>query len=209
MKLYHYWRSSSSWRVRWALAYKKVAYEGVAVDLLSGESDSETHLARHPFGYVPVMEIEGQMLTESLAMIRYLEDVHPKPSLLGEGLNPIARARIVELAETINADTQPLQNLDPQFLHSDDPEKRKAWAKHWIVRGLTAYERLCSKTAGKFSVGDSLSVADLCLVPQLYNARRYEVDLSPYTTIARIEKNCADLESYRASEPSKFEPKKV
>lgn len=211
MKLYHYWRSSSSWRVRWALAHKKVPYEEIAVDLLNGESDSPEHLARHPFGFVPVMEYQGQILTESLAMIGLIEDLHPEPSLFGRGKSPkspMIRAKIIELAETINADTQPLQNLDPQYLHSDDPEKRKAWAKHWIARGLSAYEKLCRSSSGLYSVGDELSVADLCLIPQLYNAARYEVSLSEFPTIQKIEVNCKKLESYELSEPSKFEPKK-
>lgn len=204
LKLYHYWRSSSSWRVRWALNLKKVSCEYIHVNVLNGETESPEHLARNPLGFVPALEIDGTFLTESLAMIQWLEDTHPTPSLLGK--KPLERAKIWQLAETINASTQPLQNLNPQFLHSDDPEKRKTWAVHWNKIGLQAYETLCKASAGKFSVGDQLTAADLCLIPQCYNAKRYEIDIAKYPTIHRIYQSAIQEPSYTESAPERYQP---
>ena len=215
LTLYHYWRSSSSWRVRWALAHKGIPCDFVPVDLLNGEAEAEEHRRRNPMGYVPALEISAEtnlsiapvMLTESIAMIEFLEELYPKPSLLpGDSIN---RARIRALAETINAGTQPLQNLNAQFFHSDDAEKRKAWAQHWIREGLAAYEQIASRTAGLFSVGDELSVADLCLIPQCYNARRNDIDLKAYPNIARIETTALQTQSCKLSHPDRYEPGKT
>ncbi len=204
LTLYHYWRSTSSWRVRWALAHKNIPCKYVAIDLLKGESESPEHLKRNPLGYVPVLEIQGTFIAESMAILDLLEELHPEPALLPS--DPIRRAQVRQLAEMINADTQPLQNMNPQFLHSDDPEKRKQWAQHWIQNGLSAYELVVKTTAGKFSVGDELSFADLCVIPQMYNARRYEVSLDSCPTLLKIESECKKLPSYLAAEPDRFQP---
>ena len=210
--LFHYWRSSSSWRVRWALAHKGVNYRTIPVDLLSGESESPEHLERNPMGFVPVLRIESELdsglepllLCESLAMIELLEELFPKPTLYpGDAFR---RAQIRQLAEIINAGTQPLQNLGPQFLHSTDAEERKRWAQHWIRNGLQAYEKLVSKTSGHFSVGDEITTADLCLIPQCYNARRYDIAVEDYPTIARIEALALQSDACRASHPDRFTP---
>lgn len=211
LKLYHYWRSSSSWRVRWGFAMKGIDCELVAVNLLNGESESPEHLARNPLGYVPVLELPGprgpMYLRESMAILEWAEETHPDPSLLpGDALN---RARIRQLAEVISADTQPLQNLGPQYLHSEDPERRKAWAQHWIRHGMQAYEKMVDETAGRFSVGDTVSLADLCLVPQCYNALRYEVALEEFPTIHRIYSAAIETPGYFASAPERFEPRAV
>lgn len=214
LKLYHYWRSSSSWRVRWALAYKGIPYDPLAVNLLNAETESEEHLARHPLGFVPVLEIGSKKLTESLAIIHYLEQIVPSPSLF---LKPQAgaaydeetaylQAKVIELTETINADTQPLQNLDPQQLHSSDPAEQKKWAIHWIRRGLSAYEKLCKPVYGRFSVGNQITASDLCLIPQIYNAKRYGIEISDYPILEKIEQNAKLEKSYQESEPSRFEP---
>lgn len=207
LKLYHYWRSSSSWRVRWTLALKNIPHELIPVSLLNGESESAEHLKRNPLGYVPVLDIDGNYLFESLAIIRYLEENWPTPSVLGAATDALTRARIWQLAEIINASTQPLQNLTPQEMYSDDPEKRKTWAKHWNKIGLNAYEKICVETAGKYSIGDTLTLADLCLIPQCYNAKRFDVDLTEFPTISRIYANAQKEPSYIMSEPSRFEPK--
>lgn len=218
LRLYHYWRSSSSWRVRWGLALKGIPCEYVAVDLLSGESESPQHAARNPLGYVPVLEFLGgslhgrsaeapvrPFLAESMAILEWAEEVHPEPRLLaGDAFH---RAWIRQLAEVINADTQPLQNLGPQYLHSsEDAGKRKAWAQHWIRNGLAAYESLVIHTAGKFSVGDAITLADLFLVPQCYNAERYEVPLDPYPTVKRISEAALATPEGRASHPDRYKP---
>lgn len=204
MRLYHYWRSSSSWRVRWAFAHKSIACEFVAVDILKEETDAPTHLARNPLGFVPVLEIGGAFLAESMAIMEWAEETTPKPTLLpGDALN---RARVRQLAEMINADTQPLQNLNPQQLHSSDPAKQKEWARHWMLRGLGAYEKIASRTAGVFSVGDELSLADLCLIPQCYNALRYDIALEDFPTVARVHAAAMKTESCEASHPDRFKP---
>ncbi len=215
LRLYHYWRSTSSWRVRWALAFKGIPVEYVAVSLLDGESESEAHRTRNPFGYVPVLEFldetdsKRRYLVESLPMIEFLEETHPENSVLPS--NPRDRAHVRALAETINAGTQPLQNLTTQIAYSPDSEpssaeKRKAWAQLWIRQGLEAYEALAHARAGKFSFGDSLTLADFCLIPQCYNAIRNDVSFENYPTIARVYANAIQTESYLASEPDRFKP---
>jgi maleylacetoacetate isomerase len=204
-KLYHYWRSSSSWRVRMALEYKKIPFSAVAVGLLNGESESPEHLKRNPAGFVPVLETsDGNYLTESLAIIRYLEELYPTPSLLpGTALD---HARIWALAETINSGTHPLQNIPVMQLHSSDPAEQKKWSQHWIRNGLEIFETLSAKTAGKFSHGDQFSIADVCLIPQCYNAARYEVDFRQFPTIARVYDACFGLECQKKSHPDQYQP---
>jgi maleylacetoacetate isomerase len=208
LKLYHYWRSSSSWRVRWALAIKGLSYEPVAVSLLNGESEGPSHRTRNPLGFVPVLEVTDtngtRSLIESIAILEWLEETHPEnPLYPGDAWN---RALIRQFVEIINADTQPLQNLPAQELHSLDPENRKSWARHWILQGLQAYETLAQRTAGRYTVGDDLSAADLCLIPQVYNAKRYQVDLAPFPTIRQICLNAEQTESWKQSEPERFNP---
>jgi maleylacetoacetate isomerase len=215
LRLFHYWRSTSSWRVRWALAYKDIAVDYVTVSLLDGQSESPEHLARNPFGYVPVLEFVDEMnpalryLVESLAIIEYLEETHPTNPLLPK--DPRDRAHVRALAEAINAGTQPIQNLTTQIAYAPDSdpahtEKRKAWAQLWIRRGFEAYEALAHSRAGKFSFEDSLTMADLCLIPQCYNAIRNDVSFDEFPTIARVYANAIATESYRASEPDRFKP---
>lgn len=209
LRLYHYWRSTSSWRVRWAFALKGMECEYIPVNLLSDEPESEAHLARNPLGYVPALVVERPgkpplHLAESLAIIEWSEELKPAPPLLPGDADQ--RAKIRMIAEMINADTHPLQNLNPQLLHSEDPEERKQWARHWIKNGLQACETVVSKTAGQFAVGDSVTLADLCLVPQMYNARRYDVALDAFPTLLRIEAACKGTEGYQASEPGRFQP---
>jgi len=210
LRLYHYWRSTSSWRVRWGLAHKGIDCEFVPVSLLDGESESPAHLARHPLGFVPVLERldapdeKSRYLTESIAILEWLEETHPERPLLPR--DPWARAQVRALTETINADTQPIQNLSVQIKHSDDPEARKAWAQHWIRNGLAAYEKLCARSAGKFSLGDSLTIADLCLVPQAFNAERFGVSLAEFPVIQAVVANAKATPSCAAAEPEKFRP---
>jgi maleylacetoacetate isomerase len=209
LKLYHYWRSSSSWRVRWALAHKGIEVEYIAVSLLNGESESPEHLARNPLGYVPVLEVletgkKPARLFESIAILEWLEETYTERPLLPK--DTWSRALVRQLVEIINAETQPLQNLPPQELHSQDPAEKKRWAQHWIRLGLQTYETIVRETAGVFSVGNSLTFADLCLVPQVYNAKRYDIDLSAYPTLLRICTEAEKTLSWKQSEPEKFKP---
>ncbi|RYG64127.1 maleylacetoacetate isomerase [bacterium] len=212
LRLYHYWRSSSSWRVRLALAHKKVSAEMVAVSLLDGESESDSHRSRNPLGFVPVLEFldetnpKKRYLAESLPMIEWLEETYPEYPLLPH--DRYDRALVRSLAEIVNSEIHPLQNLTTQLHYSLDPEKRKEWAQHWISEGLRAYEKLASPGAGNFSFGDALTSADLCLYPQLYNAKRFEVSLEPFPTLERILKHAeANLPIYQKTHPSVYEPR--
>ena len=206
--LYHYWRSSSSWRVRWAFALKGIECDFVSVDLLSDEPASETHLKRNPLGYVPVLELsqDGKpfYLSESLAIISWAEERVVTQSLLPQ--DPLLRARTRQLAEIVNSGIQPLQNPSVQEVYSDDAAKRKAWAQKWTHAGFRAYEMWSLTTAGKFSVGDEITLADLCLIPQIYNAERNGVTLEDYPTLARINRNALATDACLQSHPERFKP---
>lgn len=208
-RLYHYWRSSSSWRVRWALALKKVACEFVAVNLLEGEQTGEAHHQRNPFGTVPVLEIAdgkgpSKFLAESTAIIEWLEENFPKPSLISG--DSFQRARIRQLSQIINAGIQPLQNLKTMVFYSEESEKRNAWSAHWIRNGLQAYEALVRETAGKFSVGDQTTMADLFLIPQCYNAKRFNLPLEEFPTITRIYTDAMETKECQSTTPERCKP---
>lgn len=208
--LHHYWRSSSSWRVRWALAHKGIAYESNAVDLLSGAQADAAYVAnKSPMGYVPSLEVDGRPLTESVAILEWLEETVPTPSLYPR--DPWARARVRQLVEFVNAGTQPLQNLSVNRHHSSDLEEQKRWAAHWIERGLRALERELAVVAGeglggRYAVGDSLTAADLYIAPQLYNARRFAIDLGPFPRLVAVEEAALQTDSARTSHPDRFQP---
>ncbi len=215
MKLYHYWRSSSAWRVRWALAHKGIECEMQAVNLLNGESESPEHLARNPMGFVPVLEFLDQAdtkkryLSESVAIIEWLDEKFPKNALYPK--DAYLRAKTRALVEIINAGTQPLQNIPAQTYYApgesaEDTEKRKKWTQHWIQNGLAAYDKICESTAGKYSIGDEITAADLFLIPQCYNAIRWEVPLAQFPNVERIYKSAIQTEAYKLSEPDRFKP---
>eukprot|EP01039_Chlorochromonas_danica_P011448 gene11448-12802_t len=207
--LYHYWRSSCSWRVRWALEYKKIPCQYVAIDLLQGQQRSEEHLARNPVGYVPVLAVESpdhptRYICESCAILEFLEEVHPSPSLLPGDV--FQRARIRQLVQVINSDTQPLQNMTVQKEHSGDPEERTRWIRLWINKGLHAYETLAKETASSFSVGDELTMADVYLIPQLYNAMRFDIPLTDYPVLHKIHEAAMETASCQAAHPDAYKP---
>ena len=209
MKLYGYWRSSSAWRVRIALAWKGVPYEYQAVHLVrdGGEQHGAAYRAVNPMEEVPTLELEEEedgkvrRLTQSLAIIDYLEAYAPSPPLLPRA--PFLRARVRQLAEIINAGTQPLQNSGVLARVKQVGGDEQAWARHYIARGLGALELAAKETAGAFLVGEAVSVADVLLVPQLYNARRFAVPLDPYPLLTRIEAACVSLPAFADSHPDK------
>jgi maleylpyruvate isomerase len=209
VKLYSYWRSSSAWRVRIALAWKGIDCEIIPVHLLrdGGEQHLPPFLARNPLGQVPVLEVErtdaGQpavLLTQSVAILEYLEETHPAPPLLPA--DPLARARTRRLVEIINSGMQPFQNLRlQQTLRSHGVEPIPV-ARAFITSGLNALENYARDGAGQFLVGDSPTFADIMLVPQLHAARRLGVEIpngpaSPFPTLARVEAACAALPAFR------------
>lgn len=205
--LYSYWRSSCSYRVRIALNLKKLAYEYRAVHLIrdGGGQRHSDYLRLNPKGEVPCLTHRGRPLAQSMAIIEYLERVFPAPALFPT--DPWAAARVRQLCELVNAGTQPLQNLS--VLQELDrrchvgPAGQSDWAKFWIDRGLKALEATLKNTCGRFCLGDEVSAADLFLVPQIYNAVRYELDLNAYPTLERINKSCLAMEAFQRAEPSR------
>ncbi len=204
MKLFGYWRSSSSHRVRIALHHKGLAFEQAPVHLMKdgGEQYAPEYRARSPMAKVPALELDdGRVLTESLAIIEYLEDTHPTPPLLPR--DPYSRARARMLAELVNSGIQPLQNLSVLKHVRETGGDDKAWLQHWVSTGLAALERAVQATAGRFCVGDEPSVADVCLVPELFFARRFYIDLEAMPTLVRIDAACAELPAFAAAAPER------
>jgi maleylpyruvate isomerase len=204
MKLYSDWRSSSSWRVRLALHHKGLPFETVPVDLLKGEQHTPAHLARNALGTVPLLEVEDEgrvlQLAQSVAIAEYLEERWPERPLFPTARGD--RALVRALAETVNSFIQPFQNLSvmkhvKHELHADE----KAWAVHFVGRGLAMLEAEAKPTAGAFLFGDQVSWADCCLVPQLASARRFGIDLAPFPTLLRAEASFAPLPVFGAAHP--------
>ncbi len=205
-KLYGYFRSSAAYRVRIALNLKGLDYAQVPVNLVKGEQRDEANLARNPQGLVPILETdEGVQLSQSLAICEYLEERHPEPALLPA--DPEGRARVRSLAQLVACEIHPLNNLKVlKYLVHElklDEAAKLAWYRHWIAEGFTALEaRLAGEAAtGAFCHGDSPSLADLCLVPQVFNAERFECDLSAYPTIRRIAERCRGMEAFAKAAP--------
>ena len=213
MRLTSYWRSSSAWRVRIALAYKEIAHELVIVHLLrgGGEQHHEGYLEKNPMAQVPMLEVDGAgqvfRLTQSMAILEYLEETKPVPPLFPRA--PEARARARELAEIVNSGIQPLQNLrfirEVKALGVDPYPVTRAYTE----TGLHALERHAKECAGRFLVGDALSIADIYLVPQLYAARRFGVSVEPFPTLLAVEKECEALPAFQTAHPNEqpdFDP---
>jgi maleylpyruvate isomerase len=209
VKLYTYWRSSSVWRVRIALAWKAIPHD-VETVALAGEAPrqhSPEFRALNPLGQVPVLLLDEagadgrpRRITQSTAILEYLEERFPAPPLLPA--DAWLRARSRQLVQMVNSGIQPLQNLaTTNHLESIGGGDGLAWRRHFISIGLAALERDARETAGAFLVGDAPTFADLYLVPQLYNARRNSVDLAPYPTLARVDAACAALPAFQAAHP--------
>jgi maleylpyruvate isomerase len=211
MKLYNYWRSGSSWRVRIALGLKGISYEYVPVNLVKdgGEQFKPEHRSRNPMGQVPVLEWtedDGQVrqLAQSLAIIEYLDERFPDsgPPLLPKDRWLRAQARM--LAEHINSGIQPFNNQATlKHVKSLVPDGDRPWAAHWIGRGLEALEQAVKPVAGHFCIGDTPTVVDCLLVPQLYSARRFEVALEAFPTLTRIESRCVILPAFQGAAPER------
>lgn len=205
LRLYGYWRSSCSWRVRIALNLKGIPYEYSPVHLTreGGEQHKGPFSSLSRLAQVPVLEwTEGGVkhhLTQSLAILRFLDDLVVEPPL--QPTSPLLRARAWEAAEMINSGIQPLQNLSNMKRISALGGDPRAMAKDVITQGFVAVEEVLALSKGRYSVGDHPSIADCCLIPQIYNARRFEVDLEPFPTIRRVEGACGEHEAFRAAHP--------
>ena len=208
--LYDYWRSSASYRVRIALNLKGAAHERVAVNLLDGEQGQEAYRARNPQGLVPMLEADGTRLTQSLAIIAWLDAHFPEPPLLPAGAED--RAHVLALALTVAADIHPLNNLRVLKRLTKlgvEQEPRDDWYRHWVRLGFEALEALAAPRAGRFLFGDTVTLADLCLVPQMYNARRFDLPLDPYPTLVRADAEAGALDAFAAAHPDRVAPEAV
>ena len=207
MRLHTYFRSSAAYRVRIALNLKGLDYEAVPVHLVrgGGEHRQPAYLGLNPAGLVPALEDQGQVLTQSLAIVEYLEETHPQPALLPAAA--LDRARVRAIAQAIACDIHPVNNLRVlQYLTRElgaSEEQKNAWYRHWIGVGMQAVEAMLAGDArtGAFCHGDTPGLADCCLVPQVFNARRFGCELSAMPTVLRIADHCAGLEAFRRAAP--------
>jgi maleylpyruvate isomerase len=205
LKLHNYFRSSTSFRVRVALAMKGLDYDYLPVHLRKGEQRGQAFLALNPQGGVPALELDdGRVLTQSMAILEYLDEVHPEPPLLPA--DPLGRARVRALAYAVACDIHPLNNLRVlQQLGKlgQDQAGVADWFRHWVALEFAALEkRLAGEPeTGRFCHGDRPTLADLCLVPQVVNGARFDCDLAPYPTIRRIHEACMELDAFAKAHP--------
>lgn len=206
MKLYTYFRSSAAFRVRIALNLKGLAYEPAFVHLGKGEHRQPAYAAVNPQGLLPALQVDGALLAQSIAIMEYLEEAHPQPPLLPK--SPLGRARVRSLSLIVACEIHPLNN--PRVLkyvkntlgHSQ--EEVDAWYRHWIADGLAKLEaELVRPGTGRHCHGDAPSMADCCLVPQIFNAQRFACDLKPYPTATRVFDACMRLEAFDRAQPNK------
>jgi maleylacetoacetate isomerase len=204
MKLYSFFNSSTSFRVRIALALKGLPYEYAGVNLRSGEQGKEAYRALSPAGIVPVLVDGDVTLTQSLAIIDYLDQRHPMPRLVPE--DPVLRARVLEIAQTIACEIHPINNIRVlKYLTGTlgaSEEGKSAWYKHWVDEGLAAVEGLLARLpAAAYCVGDAPTLADCCLVPQVANALRMGCDLSRFTRVQAVYEHCMKQAAFIQAAP--------
>ncbi|MBR9970250.1 maleylacetoacetate isomerase [Magnetospirillum sulfuroxidans] len=207
MKLYTYFRSSTAYRVRIALNLKGLEYEAVPIHLVrgGGEQKSSAYQAINPQALVPALDVDGQVLTQSLAIMEYLEETHPEPALLPA--DALGRARVRAIALAIACEIHPINNL--RVLHylagtlALDQRQKDAWYRHWVESGLLAVEAMLAgrSETGVFCHGDNPGLADCCLLPQVFNAQRFKCDLAAMPTIRRIAANCQELPAFAKAAP--------
>ena len=205
--LHDYFRSSASYRVRIALNLKGVKYEQRPVNLAEGAQRKKVFKALNPQGFVPMLEIDGHKLTQSLSIIVYLDQKFPEPKLMPT--DPADAAHVRSLALTVACDIHPLNNLRV-LKYLRDPlgvseAAKDEWYRHWVAEGLAALEEMARPRAGTFLFGDSPTVADICLVPQLYNARRFSVPIADYPTLRRADETASAHAAFAAAHPDRQE----
>jgi maleylacetoacetate isomerase len=207
LTLYDYHRSSASYRVRIALNLKGQAYEIVPINLLEGEQKDEAYRALNPQGFVPMLDADGERLTQSMAIISWLDWKFPAPPLLPA--NPAVRSHVFALALTIAADIHPINNLRVMkrlAAMGIDQAARDDWYRHWIAEGFDALEAFAAAKAGAFMCGDAPTLADVCLVPQMFNARRFDMALDAWPTLVRADASARALEPFAAAHPDRVAP---
>jgi maleylpyruvate isomerase len=205
LKLYSYYRSSAAFRVRIALELKGLDWESIPVNLRLGGQKQQSFQQNNPQGLIPLLELNGQFFAQSLAIIEYLEEMHPDPQLLPSGITE--RAQVRGMAYQVAMEIHPLNNLRVlKYLEDElglDEDKKSCWYQHWIAEGFSAFEKTLRNygSEGQFCFGDSPSLADLCLIPQVYNGLRFKCDHSAYPLIQAIWDNCTKLEAFKTAAP--------
>lgn len=204
--LHNYWRSSASHRVRIGLGLKNLPFEYVTVNLIKSEQLADSHRSRNPMAQVPTLEVtedNGTVIeiSQSLPILEYLDERFREPAILPS--EPYLRARTRMLAEIVNSGIQPLQNLTTTKAVKAFGGDEVVWPKAFIADGLVAFERAAQDTAGKFCVGDSPTIADCCLIPQLTSARRFGVDIAKHSLLLAIEERCLALPAFANSAPDR------
>jgi len=195
--LYGMYKSSATWRVRIALALKGLEYEKVSVDLHKGEQQSADYRLMNPMGQIPTLSVDGVLLNQSLPILEYLEETWPSPPILPQ--DKAARAKVRGLAEVVNSGIQPLQNITvvDRLKHSH-PD----WGHTYCCKGLEALDKMMQHTAGQYSYGDAVSLADICLVPQVFNSiTRFNINTSAYPTVQRVYESLVTLPEFRSADP--------
>ena len=205
MKLHNYFRSSASFRVRIALNLKELDYDYVPVHLVKGEQKSAAFAVLSAERLVPLLELhDGQRLSQSMAIIEYLDETHPQPALLPA--DAVGRARVRALAQIVACEVHPLNNLRvlKYLVHElkADEAAKNAWYRHWVELGLQAYEARLAERPGRFSHGDAPTLADCCLVPQIFNAQRFECDLGGLPRVMAVFEACMALPAFQQAQPS-------
>ena len=206
IRLFDYFRSSASYRVRIGLNLKRVQYERIDIPLLEGTQREADNLARNPQGFVPTLEIDGHQLTQSLAILDYLDARFPEPRFVSP--DPARRAKTLAQALLIACDIHPLNNLRVlNYLKGQlgaEQDARDDWYRHWIREGFAALERMADGS-GRYLGGETPDLADICLVPQMFNARRFQLDLGAFPTLVRIDSALQDLEPFAAAHPDRVQ----
>lgn len=205
MKLYTYFRSSAAFRVRIAMGLKGLDYEPAFLNLAEGAQKGSDYLAENPQGLIPALELDGAVLSQSLVIIEYLDETHPEPALLPA--DAVDRARVRGMAQLIACDIHPLNNLRVlKYLGGPmghDKDAIDLWYRHWITEGFTALEELVGRhgAPGGYCFGDSITMADCLLVPQMWNARRFNTDLAPFPRLVDIDARLQQVEAFHAAAP--------
>lgn len=207
MKLYGFFRSSAAFRVRIALNLKRLSYEQASIRLRADEQRAPAYLAVNPQGLVPALDDDGEIFIQSMAIVEYLDETHPEPAFLPG--HPADRARVRALAQIIGCDIHPIDNLRVLRYLADplghDQRTVVTWFNHWIAKGFESLEALLARDdrTGTFCHGDTPGLADICLVPQCFNAKRHDLDMTPYPTVQRIFDACMALDAFEKARPER------